>query len=336
MRRCLQLADLGRGKVAPNPLVGCVIVHEGLIIGEGYHRKFGCSHAEVEAVNSVKNPELLRESTVYVSLEPCSHYGKTPPCADLLVNHQVKKVVIGCVDSNEKVAGKGIAILKAAGIEVETGILEEACRKQNERFFTFHEKKRPFIILKWAETKDGFIAGGKKQISGKLAQTILHKWRTEEQAFLIGTNTLLEDNPRLNARLWKGNNPLRVAIDFELKSLAFNEKHGLCFYDGTQKTMILNGRRDDKTDAVDFVKLNDKSPQAICAALAEENIQSVILEGGRALLQSFLDENLWDELRVFQSKEMLFGNGLSAPLFEAEKISVQDLETDTLSIYRPV
>jgi diaminohydroxyphosphoribosylaminopyrimidine deaminase/5-amino-6-(5-phosphoribosylamino)uracil reductase len=334
MQRCLQLAAKGRGQVAPNPMVGCVIVHDGRIIGEGYHQQYGDAHAEVQALNSVKNPELLKEATVYVSLEPCSHFGKTPPCANLLIEHRVKKVVIGCLDSNKEVAGRGIELLKTAGIEVEVGVLENACRQLNARFFTYHEKQRPYIILKWAETKDGFIAGMQKQISGNIAQTRLHQWRTEEAAFMVGTKTLIEDNPQLNARLWRGNNPIRVAIDFELKSQALNEKQALHFYDGLQPSIILNGLKNETTGTVDFVKVIDRTPVSIINALFGKHIQSVVIEGGQALLQAFIDAELYDEIRIFRSKELLFNEGLIAPVFTAKEIILEDLETDLLTIYR--
>ncbi len=331
MQRCLQLAGMGRGHVAPNPMVGCVIVHEDKIIGEGFHRQYGGPHAEVNAINSVENPELLNEATVYVSLEPCSHFGKTPPCANLLVKHKVKKVVIGCTDPNAKVAGKGIAILKAANIEVETGMIEKECQKMNERFFTFHEKKRPFIILKWAETKDGFIGAKQQQISGIIARTLLHLWRTEEAAFMVGTNTLLQDNPALSVRYVQGRNPIRIAIDRELKS----EDRNLHFYDHSQATILLNGIKNEEDNGMAFIKMEKFTPLTICTALFEKNIQSVVIEGGSELLKSFINASLWDELRVFKSKALLFEDGLASPEFEAKTVSVQDLEEDILTIYHP-
>ena len=246
----------GLGSVAPNPMVGCVIVHNDEIIGEGYHEFYGGPHAEVNAINSVKNKDLLKESTVYVNLEPCNHHGKTPPCSDLLVHHQVKRVVIGCVDSFEKVAGKGIEKLRSAGIDVITNVLEKECREINKRFFSFHEKKRPYIFLKWAQTKDGFISRNKEDIKGnnnwitcEESKTLVHQWRSEEGAILIGYNTALIDNPQLNTRLASGKNPLRIVIDNQL-TLA----ESLHIFDNISNTIIFNSIENKKVEKTEWVK----------------------------------------------------------------------------------
>ena len=254
MRRALELAENGRGQVSPNPLVGCVIEHHGKIIGEGWHQKYGEAHAEVNAVNSVKDKSLLKEACVYVSLEPCAHFGKTPPCADLLVENQVKKVVICNTDPNPLVAGKGIVKLREAGIEVETGILEKEGLELNKRFFHYLEKKRPYIILKWAETADGFIARknfDSKWISNTLSRKLVHKWRTEEDAILVGTNTALYDNPQLNARDWTGNNPVRIVIDRHLKLPA-----DLHLFDEQIPTICYNLIKNRNSGNVTFVKVH--------------------------------------------------------------------------------
>lgn len=330
MQRCLQLAQKGFGKVSPNPMVGCIIVHEDKIIGEGYHKEYGGLHAEPEALNAVADKSLLSDSTVYVSLEPCAHYGKTPPCAPLLVKSGVRRVVIGALDPYHEVDGRGITILKEGGIDVTSGILKEACEQINKRFITYHTQKRPYIILKWAETADGFMAGkGQKQISGKAAQIRLHQWRTEEDAFMIGTHTLLQDNPQLNSRHWPGKNPVRVVIDMNLKSPGM----ALNFYDGSQETIILNGVKDAKDGNLQFVRLEDNSPKAIVQALYKSNIQSVVVEGGAELLNSFLQEGLYDEVRVFKSKQLHFADGKRAPALSALALSTEDLGEDELILY---
>ncbi len=332
MQRCLQLATKGRGKVAPNPMVGCVIVCNNEIIGEGYHAQYGMAHAEVNAIQSVVDKTLLPQSTVYVSLEPCSHYGKTPPCADLLISHKVKQVVVGCVDPHAKVAGMGIAKLRAAQIEVITGVLEKECEALNKRFFTFHHLIRPYVILKWAETKNEFMAGQQKQISGAIAQTLLHQWRTEEMAFMVGANTLLMDNPALNVRHVEGNPPIRIAVDSLLKS----EGMDLKFYDNAQSTIVLNTIKNAKHGLIEFVKLESTSPQHLLNAMYERNIQSVVIEGGPSLLSSFIDENIWDELRVIHSKATVFETGLKSPKHTGKLVLQEDLDTDVLTIYQPL
>lgn len=329
MQRCLQLAALGAGKVAPNPMVGCVIVLNDKIIGEGYHKQYGCPHAEVNAIDSVQNKELLKDATVYVSLEPCSHFGKTPPCADLLIHCHVKQVVVGCLDPHEQVAGKGVEKLRKAGIDVVVGILENECKYLNRRFITFHEKKRPYVILKWAETKDGFMAGPEKQISGRFAQQRLHLWRSEEAAFMVGTRTLIADNPALNVRLLSGNNPIRIGIDSQLKSL----DHNLKFYDQSQSTIIINTVKNAKDGLIEFIKVIDTTPSSILNALFERQILSVVIEGGAELLNSFMQSNSYDEIRVFKSKDKVFLNGLVSPEVLINASVKEDLGEDELLIY---
>ncbi|MGZ3865945.1 MAG: bifunctional diaminohydroxyphosphoribosylaminopyrimidine deaminase/5-amino-6-(5-phosphoribosylamino)uracil reductase RibD, partial [Bacteroidia bacterium] len=294
MRQCLLLAAKGLGNVAPNPMVGCVIVHEGNVIGEGYHMQYGGPHAEVNAINSVEDKSMLPESTVYVNLEPCSHYGKTPPCSDLLVKYKVKKVVIGSLDTNPFVAGKGIEKLKQNGIDVVTDVLKDECRELNKRFFTFQEKKRPYIILKWAETKDGFIS--KKQpvskeenwITGEESKKLVHLWRTQEQAILIGTNTALYDNPLLTARLVNGKNPLRLVIDRYQRVVG--DFH---VFSPEATTIIFTEKGGVKHDKAEYVQLNFSQNvlTQILEVLYKKNISSVIVEGGAQLLQSFINEN---------------------------------------------
>ena len=272
IKRCLQIAKNGLGSTRPNPMVGAVVVFENKIIGEGFTSAYGGNHAEVNAINSVKDKSLFEKSTLYVTLEPCSHFGKTPPCSDLIVKHKIPEVVIGCIDDNPAVAGKGIAKLKAAGCKVTVGVLENACKMHHKRFFTFYNKKRPYIILKWAETKDGFIAPKSKNeqkpvwITNTYSRQLVHKWRAEEQAILVGTNTVLEDNPSLTVRDWKGNNPTRVVLDRTSKlNLAYN------VFNAEAETFIINGQN------VDFTK-----PIAIQITnlFYQNNINSIIIECG--------------------------------------------------------
>ncbi len=314
MYRCLKIAALGFGKVAPNPMVGSVLVYNGKIIGEGYHHQFGEAHAEVNAIKNAEEnfPELVSQSELFVNLEPCSHFGKTPPCADLIIKKGIKKVFISNNDPNPLVVGNGIKKLRDAGVAVIENILTEEGRKLNKRFFTFHEKKRPFIILKWAETADGFIAplsGMKAQISSEQSQQLLHKWRSEEQAILVGKNTALTDNPRLNVRLWNGNNPIRLVIDSK-HSLPEN----LHLFDKTIPTIIFNSLKNEEQKNLQFVKLdfNENFLQQLLSYLHSINIQSVIVEGGAITLQKFVDENLCDEARIFTSSKKL-NVGIKSP-----------------------
>ena len=335
MQRALDLAKLGIGNVSPNPLVGCVIVHDDKIIGEGFHQKYGEAHAEVNAINAVKNKLMLSLSTVYVTLEPCSHFGKTPPCADLLIHHKVKKVVICNEDPFELVAGNGIKKLREAGIEVETGILAGAGRFLNRRFFTFIEQKRPYIILKWAESADGFVAAENFEpikISNELSHKMAHKFRAEEDAIMVGTNTAVFDNPKLTVREWSGKNPLRVVIDKNLRL----PKH-FNFFNNEAKALIIN-ELDNKIEGKnEFIKIefNQDFLQEILRILYEKKIQSLLVEGGTQLLQTFIDAQIFDEIRIFKSSKNL-EKGISAPILpkNVSLISKENLLEDEFFIYQ--
>ncbi|HRN45021.1 MAG TPA: bifunctional diaminohydroxyphosphoribosylaminopyrimidine deaminase/5-amino-6-(5-phosphoribosylamino)uracil reductase RibD, partial [Flavobacterium sp.] len=303
IRRCIELARNGLGTTYPNPLVGSVIVYDGKIIGEGWHKKSGESHAEVNAVKAVKDKSLLKKATIYVSLEPCSHFGKTPPCCDLIIKNNIPNVVIGTVDPNVKVAGNGIKKLIEAGIHVTVGVLEEECNALNKRFFTFHKKKRPFIVLKWAESQDGFIAPTEKLekkpvwITNQYSRQLVHKWRTEEQAILVGTQTAIDDNPKLNARDWSGKNPIRLVIDQNNRI----EKNNHIF-DNQAVTIVFSKSIDTikkENTIFEILDFEKNIAEQIVQILYQHQIQSVIIEGGRQTLQTFIDANLWDEARVF-------------------------------------
>lgn len=331
MQRALELAELGRTSVSPNPMVGCVIVHEDQVIGEGFHEYYGGPHAEPNAVLQVSNAALLKESTVYVTLEPCAHWGKTPPCANLLIQHQVKKVVIGAVDSNPLVGGKGIQLLREAGIEVITGVLESKVREQNRRFFTNMEKKRPYILLKWAETADGFVARSNydsKWISNPYSRQLVHQWRSEEDAILVGKNTVIYDNPSLNVRDWVGKNPTRIIL---ASSLDWN--HPYHVLDGSIPTIIFNQEKNGEEANTTFIKVKDcKDISDILRRLQEKKIGSILIEGGSQLLHSFIALDLWDEARIFQSTQT-FGDGIHAPKLSGTIAQEIDVMGDKLSIY---
>ncbi len=340
MKRCFELASLGLGNTAPNPLVGSVIVHNGSIIGEGYHQKYGGPHAEVNAINAVEDKSLLAESTLYVNLEPCAHHGKTPPCADLIIERQLKRVVIGNIDPFSAVDGKGIERLKSAGIEVITGILEEEGRWLNRRFFTFHEKKRPYVILKFAQTIDGFLDGNRSddddaealKISGSQMNQIVHKWRSEEASILVGKNTILLDNPSLTTRLWPGKNPLRLVIDPELEV----PETKAVMSDGNH-TWIFNARRDEYCEnKLCFIQINDPSDfhSEILTYLHKSDIQSVIIEGGAATLSRFIEASVWDEARIITGN-MRIGSGVTAPEFQGKLIASNHFGDDLLQVYLP-
>jgi len=327
MERCIQLAKLGMGEVAPNPLVGALIVHKGEIIGEGYHEKYGFAHAEVNAINSIKDPSLLKESTIYVSLEPCVHYGKTPPCVLLLT--KIKRVVIGSLDTFSKVNGKGIQILREKGVEVKIGVLEEACRALNKHFFTFNESHRPYILLKWAQSMDGFIDKDAKQywVSAPETQTIVHKLRSEYQGVLVGRKTVQSDNPTLTVRAYRGKNPIRIVIDSELRlkqeSLIFNDE---------APTVILNTQKQNHTDNLSWIKLEKVTSSTIIDAIYKLGIQSIIIEGGRKTLQSFIDAKLWDEALVIQGEECLV-SGTKAPTLNTQATEEIDFFGDQILTY---
>lgn len=334
----MQIAKNGIGTARPNPSVGAVVVCNDKIIGEGFTSVYGGNHAEVNAINSVKDKSLLKKATIYVTLEPCSHFGKTPPCADLIVKHQLKNVIIGCVDTSSLVAGKGIELLKKAGISVIVGVLEDACRKHHKRFFTVLEKKRPYIILKWAESKDGFIAPIEKNeqkpvwISNQYSQQLVHKWRGEEHAILVGTNTVIADNPKLNIRSWSGQNPVRIVLDRSLRIAKTTN-----VYDESVKTIFLTAtttqhqesRQNLVFELIDFSK---NIGFQICEVLQKHHIQSVIIEGGSQTLQTFIDENLWDEARIFVG-ETEFRKGIKAPIFSKVIKEEINIKTDVLKIY---
>ena len=337
MQRCLQLAAMGAGQVAPNPMVGAVLVYAGRIIGEGYHQKFGEAHAEVNCINSVADADkkFIPHSTMYVSLEPCAHFGKTPPCTDLIIKNKIQEVVIGCRDSFAEVDGKGIEKLKNEGINVTVGVLENECIELNKRFFTFHEKQRPFIILKWAQSSDVKIAASGVDrifISNEFTNRLVHKWRSEEAAILVGTNTALLDDPSLTTRLWPGNNPLRLVIDKELKL----PDHLKLFNDKT-KTIVFNYNKQAETENLVYhqLKKEENILTQICAALYNMQIQSVIVEGGSKLLQSFIDEDLWDEARIITNLTMVIGEGLDAPVLPGGiLISEKKIKNDMISVIK--
>ncbi len=334
IQRCLQLAIKGFGNVAPNPMVGSVIVCDEKIIGEGYHQQYGQAHAEVNAINSVENKELLKRATLYVNLEPCSHFGKTPPCADLIIEHKIPNVVIGSMDNNSIVNGRGIDKLTKAGINVIEGILEEDCKKLNKRFFTFHEKKRPYIILKWAQTLDGFIdverneenPGKALQISNEESRKLVHQWRSQEQAIMVGTNTALLDNPQLTVREWQGKNPLRITID---KWLRIPKQYHL--FDKSTPTLIFTAIEAPSEPNLDYVKIDFE--QAIIPQLLNElkqrSIQSLIVEGGEQLLNSFIEIDAWDEARVFISDKKI-EKGVKAPVLKTTPVSKENIKGDKL------
>lgn len=330
MRRALDLARLGAGYVSPNPMVGCVVVHNDRIIGEGYHMQYGQPHAEVNAIRSVADQSLLEESAVYVSLEPCSHYGKTPPCADLLVKKGVKKVVVCNLDPNPLVSGSGIAKLEQAGIQVSTGVLEVEGRHLNRRFFTSITKKRPYIILKWAKTSDGYVARANfdsKWISNPSSRQLVHKWRTEEDAILVGYRTALHDNPKLNVRDWTGRDPVRIYLD---KYGSLPGDHLL--KDGSVRTICITLEAQDHQH-VSYQVVEGISPTTICQVAYQAGVSSLIVEGGSATLKTFIDEGMWDEARVFTSKTS-FGVGIAAPYLHAKLASKENVMDDVLEIYQ--
>lgn len=331
MQRALALAKLGRGHVSPNPMVGCVIVHKNKIIGEGYHQKFGEAHAEVNAINSVKDQSLLSESTAYVSLEPCAHHGKTPPCADLLIEKKLKRVIVACRDPFDQVDGKGIEKLRKAGIEVEIGILENEAKELNKRFFTSVQKERPYIILKWAQTSDGFVARenyDSKWISNANSRQLVHKWRTEEDAILVGKNTALHDNPSLTARDWEGRNPVRVLLDSNLEIHSDSN-----LFSKEAKTLILNSLEEKVEGNIEWIKTEMNNPWSVLRQLHERIIQSVIIEGGSQVLNSFINEDCWDEARVFTSNST-FGKGIRPPELDGKIVSKESIFADQLTIYQ--
>jgi diaminohydroxyphosphoribosylaminopyrimidine deaminase / 5-amino-6-(5-phosphoribosylamino)uracil reductase len=338
MQRCIELAILGAGSVAPNPMVGAVLVHQNRIIGEGYHQQYGHAHAEVNCVNavSVKDKVLIKESTLYVSLEPCAHTGKTPPCTDLIIAQQIPRVVIGSTDIFQQVNGKGIEKLKKAGVEVITDVFTNDCKDLNKRFFTFHTHQRPFIILKWAQTADGKIASGATSrllISNEYSNRVVHKWRSEEAAVLVGTNTALLDDPALTNRLWTGGQPVRLVLDRQLKLPG-----SLQLFNRLAKTIVFNTNEHKGEGNLVYYRLQAQGSiiKEMMDALYQLNIQSVLVEGGATLLQSFIDEKLWDEARIITNNSMQAGNGIPAPkLTGRQLISTESIQSDVIEIYKP-
>lgn len=339
MSRCIQLAQNGLGRTYPNPMVGSVIVYNDSIIGEGWHQKAGEPHAEVHAVKSVKDKSLLKKATIYVSLEPCSHYGKTPPCSNLIIESGIKRVVIGTVDPFSEVSGKGIKKLMDAGCEVIVGVRERECRELNQRFFTFHLQKRPYIILKWAASDDGFLSPvpqtGKRKsvwITNRYSKQLVHKWRAEEEAIMVGTNTAVRDNPKLDTRLWRGEHPVRVVLDRKLRIPL--DSH---LFDDSIKTLIITENncpeRTSRNIIFEAIDFNKDLPSQVCEVLWRHEIQSVIIEGGRQTLQTFIDSEKWDEARLFTGT-VHFGDGTRAPQFSGKLITEAKIASDTLKIYK--
>ncbi|NNE78063.1 MAG: bifunctional diaminohydroxyphosphoribosylaminopyrimidine deaminase/5-amino-6-(5-phosphoribosylamino)uracil reductase RibD [Pricia sp.] len=340
MLRCIEIAKKGLGTTAPNPMVGAVVVNNNMIVGEGYTSAYGGPHAEVNAINAVKDKGLLKKATLYVTLEPCCHYGKTPPCTDLIIKNKIPRVVVGLIDPNEKVAGQGIQKLRKAGVEVITGVLETECREHHKRFLTFIEKRRPYTILKWAETEDGFIAPEKDKRSKKPtpfwitnphSRQLVHKWRSEEQAILVGTNTVLEDNPKLDVRQWTGKNPLRIIVDKRLKIKA--NYHVL---DGSSPTIILTEVEDvsQHIEGVDYaiIDFSNNLVNQIFEVCQKNNIISILVEGGTKTLNSFIVEKEWDEARVFIGQTS-FQTGLKAPMLSGNLTKTRNIGNDLLKIY---
>ena len=336
MQRCLQLAQLGEGNTMPNPMVGAVLVHDDVVIGEGYHQQYGQAHAEVNCINDVKesNRHLITQSTLYVSLEPCNHFGKTPPCADLIIKHGIPKVVVACTDPFEKVNGSGIKKLQEAGIKVLQGILENEATELNKRFFTFHKKKRPYIILKWAQSSNLKVAKQNFEsvkISSEITNRLVHKWRSEAAAILVGTNTALQDNPALTTRLWPGKNAVRVAIDLELK-LPLH----LHLFDGSTATIIINKKKHEENGNIFYYKIaeEENAITALTKLLYERQLTSLIVEGGATLLQTFIDSGTWDEARIITNNELVIENGIAAPELKNNKlIFTEQLSGDMLRFY---
>lgn len=334
MQRCIDLARLGSGHVAPNPMVGAVIVYNDTILGEGFHQQYGEAHAEVNAIRSVKDASLLKKATIYVSLEPCSHHGKTPPCSDLLVESGFKRVVIGCKDTHSKVSGKGIEKLKKAEIEVEVGILEKECRDLNKRFFTFHERQRPYVILKWAQSQDGFLDKlrlenevGVNWISSPETKALVHKWRSEEQSILVGRKTVQNDNPTLTVREFSGTNPTRIIIDSQLQL-----SRDLNIFSDDAPTIVFNREKNHLEGNVEWIKITETNTELILEELYQRNILSVFVEGGSRTLQYFIFGNVWDEARVIVGNT-LFGEGTKAPTINKVPSRSYTFSTDTIYHY---
>lgn len=333
MRRCIDLASCAEGLTYPNPLVGSVVVQNGTVIGEGYHLKAGQAHAEINAINSVRRKDLLSSSTLYVNLEPCSHFGKTPPCADFIIAHSIPKVVIGTIDTSRKVNGEGIMKLKSAGIEVVTGVLEKESRWINRRFFTWNELRRPWIVLKWAQSSDGFIDFLRKEdappgpnwISGKPERVLVHKWRSHEQSILAGAGTMRTDNPALNVREWSGSDPLKLVLSSSGKTTRPASPG---------RFVVFTHNADEQIPDADIVLLDKSKPSCfqVASYLCNEGIQSVLIEGGAQVLNHFISNNLWDEARIFTGNSD-FVNGILAPVIHGRLNYEQRFAGSTLQVY---
>lgn len=339
MLRCLELASNGLGTVSPNPMVGCVIVHEGKIVGEGFHQRSGEAHAEVNAIRQAAEKhgdEILKKSSLYVSLEPCAHFGKTPPCADLIIEKKIPEVLVGCTDAFPGVNGKGIQKLKAGGVNVHLGILESQCREMNKRFFTFHEKKRPYIILKWAQSADQFMAPANQSeenrwISNEFSRRLTHKWRSEEDSVLVGKNTVLKDNPALTVRDWAGNNPVRIVLNCPA-DLPRNSR----ILDNSAPTLLFNGFQNLSEENLEWITLDfsGMNLQPVLEELYRRTIQSVVVEGGAFTLQKFIKQGFWDEARIFISDKFL-NDGIKAPEIDfSKRRSTEKILNDTLHFLR--
>jgi diaminohydroxyphosphoribosylaminopyrimidine deaminase/5-amino-6-(5-phosphoribosylamino)uracil reductase len=351
MWRCLQLAKAGQGRVAPNPMVGAVLVLDNRIIGEGYHQQYGEAHAEVNCLASVKEEDraLISKSTLFVSLEPCAHFGKTPPCADLIIAHDIQRVVVGCRDPFSEVNGKGIEKLRQAGMEVHLGVLEKACREINKRFFVFHTQHRPYVVLKWAQTMDGktapdtreVVTGSGKQerlfISNAYTNRIVHKWRSQEMGIVVGTNTAFLDDPELSTRLWPGASPVRIVVDRELKLPS-----GLKLFDRSLPTIVFNLKQQTEMlhadgnggDNLSYYQVTDDVSlvHQMINGLYRMNIQSILVEGGTQLLQSFIDEGMWDEARIITNCQLSIGSGLPAPVLKGHRlVDSTEIFSDTIT-----
>ncbi len=334
MKRTLELASLGKGQVSPNPMVGCVIVYNDQVIAEGWHKQFGGPHAEVDAIQKVKDPSVLKDSTCYVNLEPCSHFGKTPPCADLLIHHQVKRVVIANDDPNPKVNGQGIRKLRDAGIEVIKGVLAKEGRELNKRFFASIEQQRPYVILKWAESADGYVChknGSPVSISRELASIQTHKWRSEEDAILVGSSTILNDDPSLTTRNWPGRNPVRVVWDPFRKTKASSR-----VYDESVRTIVFGGP-EILPEAIEKVSTegNETNLKLLTRTLHQKGLGSVLVEGGPRLHSFLIKEGLYDEIRIVKSKGLILNEGMEAVSVPAGLIAAEalDLKHDIIRIF---
>lgn len=338
MQRCLELASRGAGKVAPNPMVGAVLLYDDRIIGEGYHESYGQAHAEVNCIQSVHplDQALIEKSTLYVSLEPCAHHGKTPPCTELIIRYKIPRVVIACNDPYQEVNGKGIELLKTAGVEVTVGVLESAAKILNQRFIFCQEKKRPYIILKWAQSADGKIAANgnhRTYISNEYTNILVHRWRSEEAAILVGAGTAIMDNPALTVRAWKGNNPLRLLIDRNLKTPASAQ-----LLDQSVPTIVFNSIKESTITNLRYclIKQTDDFIPAMLEILMKEKIQSILVEGGAEILNAFIQKGLWEEARIITNTALQIGQGLAAPILkDAFLKEAFQLHTDHIQFYQP-